>query len=196
MRLAALAQAVFAWVQSQGLQNIRIIGHSLGGKVAMELALLYPDLVNELVVLDIAPVQYTAHHNAVFQGLLALEPKNIRSRREADAQLAEYVEVPSVRHFLLKNLQRAEDGGYYWRMNLPVLHSDYQSVLAANSEGRFAGPVLFVKGANSDYLQEKYRPAIQKRFPAARLEVIADTGHWLHAEKPQQVIAAVSGFLV
>ena len=193
--LPEMAESVEQWLDEQGLQTTSIVGHSLGGKVAMELALRKPQRVNKIVVLDIAPVHYTPHHNEVFAGLLSFEPHTLASRKQADELMSRYVKEPAVRSFLLKNLTRNEAGTFIWRMNLAVLHDDYNKILLANTEGKFSGPILFVKGSNSDYLLEKYRPEIQKRFSSAELKVVSGAGHWLHAEKPDLIASITKNYL-
>ena len=189
LNLGTMAQAVKDWMDLTGIHQARVFGHSLGGKTAMELALTYPDRVTKLVVADIAPVVYPPHHDEVFAGLLSIEPDSLGSRTEADQLLLPYVPETAVRSFLLKNLVKEEESGFRWRLNLPVIHRSYAALISANRDDKsFAGPVLFLKGGNSDYyIGEQYRNDIVSRFPAAELKVVANTGHWLHAEKPDLV---------
>lgn len=195
LNLKALADAVAQWLDSRHLGKVHVVGHSLGGKVGMELALTEPSRVDKLVVIDIAPVQYPPHHDDVFAGLAAIEPETLASRSEADEILQRFVPEAAVRSFLLKNLVKREDG-YAWRMNLPALHRNYDEIVAANSEGtRFDGDVLFIKGGDSNYIQEKHRQAILSRFPSAKVRVIPATGHWLHAEKPALVANQIVRFI-
>jgi esterase len=179
-----------------GLEKAHILGHSLGGKAAMELAMRSPQRINKLVVLDIAPVQYSAHHDDVFAALMAIEPQALKTRKEAEEIFKRYLPEPSLRSFLLKNLQRDEQEGFSWRINLPVLYRDYDKILMGNSAGNFSGPVLFIKGELSNYVQEVHRKEIQKRFPNVQLKVLAGAGHWLHAEKPEIVSNIVLRFLM
>ena len=189
-----LCGQVKAWLDTQGLHEIVAVGHSLGGKIAMELALTYPSLVKQLVVLDIAPVKYASHHNKIFQGLLSIEPEALQTRGDADKQLSEYVGEAAVRSFLLKNLEKRE-GAYRWKMNLPILHRDYGQLIESNCEGEWPGQALFVRGGSSDYILEEHLPEIRSRFPQAKVETVAETGHWLHAEKPQEVLGFIKLFL-
>lgn len=197
MSLASMAGDLLAWLDEQGLPQVHLLGHSLGGKVAMELALRHPERVKSLVVLDIAPVSYPPHHNDVFAGMFALEPQRLQSRSEADQKMQPHVPEAAVRSFLLKNLVREPEGGFAWRMNLPVIHRDYAQLIASNrADAIFNGNTLFIKGGNSDYLQEKYRDQIMARFPKATIKIVPDTGHWLHAEKPDLVARLVKQFLL
>ncbi|WP_409525056.1 alpha/beta fold hydrolase [Nitrincola sp. MINF-07-Sa-05] len=166
------------------LPNAHILGHSMGGKVAMQLALNTPDRVNQLIIVDIAPVAYQHDHDDVFKGLFNVQLDSITSRKEAESQLAEHVQDPSVRAFLLKNLYRNDDKRFAWRMNLELLHRDYDKVIAAPQGSPFNRPALFIKGSESHYLLKAYQPAIMALFPAARLKMIEGAGHWPHAEKP------------
>lgn len=195
MSLQSMAAAVGEWMDGQGLSSAHFLGHSLGGKTAMEFALRHPARVRKLIVVDIAPVGYPPHHNDVFAGLLNIDPDSLGSRQEADHLLLPHVPELAVRSFLLKNLVK-EESGFHWRMNLPVIHRCYSQLISANSgELSFAGDVLFFKGGNSDYIGESQRDAILDKFPNAQLKVIANTGHWLHAEKPELVATLSLKFL-
>ncbi len=197
LSLASMTETLLAWLDEEKLGQVHLLGHSLGGKVAMELALRHPQRVKNLVVLDIAPVDYPPHHNEVFAGLLALDTAQLQSRSEADQLLKAHVPEIAVRSFLLKNLVKDPQGGFAWRMNLPVIHRDYPQLIAANRRGaRFDGNTLFIKGGNSDYLQTEYREEILERFPKAAIKIVPDTGHWLHAEKPELVARLAKRFLV
>lgn len=195
MNLATMAADVLSWMDEQKLESAHILGHSLGGKVAMELALGYAERINSLVVLDIAPVTYPPHHDAIFEGLLALDPGQLESRAQADDLLKSHVSELPVRSFLLKNLVK-ESQGFGWRINLSAIHQNYSHLIDANREdGTFTGPTLFVKGGNSNYIQEKHRDAIVSRFPKAAVKIVPETGHWLHAEKSELVAGLVRRFL-
>ncbi len=187
----AMADAVAAWMHEHDVECVDIIGHSLGGKVAMQLALTMPSLVRHLVVIDIAPAHYPPHHSEVFEGLNSLDLELVSNRREADAHMIQFVPDVDVRSFLLKNLVKntgespeTKDNAFMWRFNLPVLSRDYPLLIQANTQAVFDGRVLFIKGGHSDYIIESYRHDIVSRFPNATVKVVNDTGHWLHAEKP------------
>lgn len=191
--LGLMAQSVAEWLEQQSLSQVRLFGHSLGGKVAMELALSQPQIVSHLAVADIAPVQYESHHTDVFAGLNALNIDALSNRGEADKVLTQYVSEAPVRSFLLKNLVK-EGASYRWRMNLSVLQECYPAMLVANREGLYQGPTLFLKGANSDYIQPAAKTPILSRFPGAQVRIIANTGHWLHADKPELVVRTLEKF--
>lgn len=188
MSYPEMAADVIALLDRLELGTARLLGHSMGGKVAMELALHHAERVSALLVADIAPIAYSltrGDHENVFAGLLAVEPEQLKSRSEADAVLAEHIDEPGVRQFLLGNLTPLEQGGYRWRFNLEVLNADYRNLREAVQGEPYEGPALFVKGAESNYIQDVDWPEIRRLFPAAKLRIIADTGHWLHAERPQ-----------
>lgn len=203
MDYPSMAADVIAYMDEQGLDKASLLGHSMGGKVAMQVALQAPDRVEKLIVADIAPVAYKPGHDAILEGLKQVDLASVRSRRDADKQLAEYVETPGVRQFLLMNLERipneeqSQDGAVYrWRLNLKAIDACYDNLAAApEGDQPFTGPVLFLKGADSAYIQEKHRDEIGRLFPWAQLEVIEGTGHWLHAEKTDAFVALCEQFL-
>lgn len=203
MDYPAMADDVIAYMDTQGLQKASFLGHSMGGKVAMQVALMAPQRVEKLIVADIAPVDYHARHDAIIEGLTGIHLADVRSRQDADRLLSDFVETPGVRQFLLKNLERIpadeqKAGGpvFRWRLNLSVIDACYGKLTRApEGEGPFEGPVLFLKGADSAYIQEKHRERIEQLFPAATLRIIQDTGHWLHAEKADTFAALCRRFL-
>ncbi|GGC69874.1 alpha/beta fold hydrolase [Marinobacter halophilus] len=203
MDYPAMAADVIAYMDARGLHQAAILGHSMGGKVAMQVALSYPERVKAIVVADIAPVTYKARHDAVLDGMKSLDLKGITTRQEADTQLAKFVDIPGVRQFLLKNLERIPadqitdpDQTFRWRLNLPVIEACYQKLAAApEGKGPYEGPVLFIKGADSAYIQEKHQETIRQMFPAAELKIIQGTGHWLHAEKADTFATLCRKFL-
>ena len=195
MDYPSMAGDVLEFMDDHGIARCHILGHSMGGKTAMQVALSAPERVERLVVADIAPVAYEGQHDSILAGLKAIDTAGIGSRNEADAILAEYEPDELVRQFLLTNLVKQADGAFGWRINLAVLTSHYDRLREGLMAGRFDGPVLFVKGALSNYITEQHREAIVQRFPQARIKVILHTGHWLHAEKPQTFYRIVHGFL-
>ncbi|MGC8120036.1 alpha/beta fold hydrolase [Marinobacter sp. VGCF2001] len=203
MDYPSMAADVVAYLDAQGIEKASLLGHSMGGKVAMQVALSHPERVRALIVADISPVTYKAHHDAILDGMQQLDLRGVKSRTEADTRLAEFVEIPGVRQFLLKNLERIpadqqtdSELAFRWRLNLPVIDACYRKLAAApEGQGPFEGPVLFIKGADSAYIQEKHRDTIRALFPAAELKIIEGTGHWLHAEKPEAFASLCQRFL-
>lgn len=190
------SQAVLDVINELKLSHCYLVGHSLGGKVAMQLALSHAQVINKLVVLDISPAAYSPRHQNVFAGLGNVDLTTLNSRSQAQAQLAEYIHEPAVRQFLLKSLYKTEDSQWQWRFNLALLRRDYALLSAAiPSQTPYTQPCLFVKGALSDYLLEEHRALIEQLFPASHAKVIANTGHWLHAEQPLKVAKSICAFL-
>lgn len=191
-----MAKDLLRFMDDQGLAKAHVFGHSLGGKVAMVAACMQPERINKLVVADIAPVSYPSHHNAILDGLRHVDVDAISSRREADEQLAVFVNEPRVRQFILKSLERDQDGSFRWRLNIPVILEDYDDLRQSVCDNRsFAGPTLFLKGGRSNYITDRRHAEIQAKFPHAQIVTIDGAGHWLHAEKPQAVAEAVLNFL-
>lgn len=189
------ANAIVSLTESLGISTFSILGHSLGGKVSMRVALDFPDKVTSLIVADIAPVANPPRHDNVFNGLKGVDLAATKSRQHANEQLAAHVVEPGVRQFLLKSLAKDEEQ-WRWRFNLALLFRDYDKLTAAiESDSQYTGPVLFVKGSESDYLMPEHREAIGKLFPNSQAKVIQGTGHWLHAEKPAMFNRIVKGFL-
>ncbi|MBU6951109.1 alpha/beta fold hydrolase [Hahella sp. HN01] len=197
MDYSLMAADVIRYMDNAGIEKAHLLGHSMGGKTAMQIALEYPQRVEKLIVADIAPVAYPPHHKDILAGLTALDPASLSSRQEADELVKPYVPELPVRQFLLKNLQKGVDGRFSWRMNLPAIQQNYMNIMAGqDAQQPFPGPVLFVKGGNSDYIQPKHREHIARLFPAAGLRVIPHTGHWLHAEKPELFARVAERFLM
>ncbi|MEE1672328.1 alpha/beta fold hydrolase [Agarivorans aestuarii] len=177
------AEAIKALCDKLDISQCAIVGHSMGGKIAMAAAQHYPDLVNALVVADIAPVAYQHNQTAVFSGLRSFDPKDIKSRSEAEKLLAKHIQEPGVRQFLLKSLTNTEHG-WQWLFDVEQLALCYKSIIGWEQFGHYKRPCLFIKGENSDYIVSDYQQTVGQQFPKAELKVIAGTGHWLHAEKP------------
>ena len=185
-----MAEDLREFMESQWVYEAVIVGHSMGGKTAMQFALNYGDMVEKLIVVDIGTQQYVGGHQAIFEALFSLDLPNIKNRKEAENQLSTGIEDAGVRQFLLKNLSRNKaSGGFEWKMNLPVIHKHYERILEAiDSDYTYDGETLFIKGGKSDYLSEQDLPKLQKLFPQARLKTIPQAGHWVHAEAPKEVI--------
>ena len=191
-----MTEDIREFIQRHKFKDTYLLGHSMGGKVAMQFALTYPDLVDRLVIVDIAPRVYPSGHDDVFAGLFACNPSTIRSRQEADAALAPYLPDLALRQFLLKNLERDETGTFKWRLNLEAIHRNYAEMLKTFTPiGKFHKPTLFIRGANSGYIRDQDFVTIKEIFPAVQLTTIPNTGHWVHAEAPQEFARIVMDFL-
>ena len=197
MDYRSMAADVVALMDASGIDRASLIGHSMGGKVAMALALMHPERLERLVVVDIAPVTYdhSQEHGGIIRALQAIDLASVKSREDADRQLEERITTPMVRQFLLTNLQRQGDG-WSWRIpldiladQLPVIQS-WPSALA-NS---WAGPACFLYGGNSSYVNQAGIAEARQRFPNAQFDCIEGVGHWVHAEAPAAFIDRIQHF--
>tara|TARA_Y100000588_G_scaffold193491_1_gene207584 strand:- start:194 stop:799 length:606 start_codon:yes stop_codon:yes gene_type:complete len=195
MNYLAMADDVKQFIEQHQLEHPIVLGHSMGGKVAMVLAVRYPALLKSLIVVDIAPVTTDTCHASVVRALENLNLLAVRSRRDAEVVLSYDVPDVGLRQFLLQNLVRRETG-YVWRINLRAL-ADNMTMLADFPvlPGCYSGPTLFVRGGDSNYVEIKHGPVIQKMFPTSVIRTIAGAGHWLHAEKPREFLHELERFL-
>jgi esterase len=193
----ALAADVARLIETAVAGPANVLGHSMGGKVAMMLALERPDLVERLMVLDIAPVTSTGTPIAYIRAMRALPLERFTRRSEVADALAEAIPDRGVRNFLSLNAAVGE-AGLSWTLNLEALERDFEAILGfpAIPPGRsFGGPTLFLGGGRSDYLRPEHRGEIARLFPAATIEMIPEAGHWVHADAPAAFVAAVHRFL-
>ncbi len=172
-----------------------VVGHSMGGKAAMQLALTRGEKVGRLVVADIAPVGYGHSQNHLIGAMRGLDLAGLDSRSEADRRLAATVDDAGVRAFLLQSLDLKADPPR-WRLNLDVLEAEMPGIIGwPGTGGQFDGPVLFLAGAGSDYIRPEHRAGIKQLFPQAKQAKIPGAGHWLHADRPREFEAALRAFL-
>ena len=192
-----MAEDLKDFMEQQWIYSARIIGHSMGGKTAMQFALDYPDMVEKLVIVDIANQDYKGGHEAIFKALFSLDLDKIESRKEADAILKNQIEDFGIRQFLLKNLSRNKNDSYEWKMNLPVIYKNYKTILDSveGSEAVFEGDTLFIKGGLSSYINEENFKVTKTFFPNAKLKTIENVGHWVHAQDPKKLLEIVGRFL-
>jgi len=194
MTYQEMANDIFEVADSLNIDTFSILGHSMGGKIAMNCALLQPNRINSLVVADIAPMSHVDRHSDVFAGLKAVSASDVNNRAEADIILANYVETPEIRQFLLKSYQRG-DNGFRFIYDVENLYHNYTLIRDwPEQNSHYDKPTLFIKGELSDYIDEASQPAIIALFPKAKLKVINSTGHWLHAEKPKTFNRLVINF--
>lgn len=193
MNYELMAQDVLQVITHLQLTKVILIGHSMGGKTAMRAASLRPDLVEKLVVIDIAPVNYGNHgHDSVFNGLFAVKAAQVNTRQEAKPILAQHIREESVQQFMLKSF--AAEAPQRFRFNLTALKANYMYLMDW-SPCFFDKPTLFIKGGLSDYILPEYTQTILAQFPKATSFTINGSGHWIHADKPELVIKAITRFL-
>jgi esterase len=191
----SMVNDLLEFLDDNQLQDPVLIGHSMGGKTVMNFALQHRDRVSKLVVVDIAPRAYNLEHYALVNAMAELPLSELKSRNDADAMLAAKIEESDVRQFLLKNLQRSAEGGFSWKVNLPVIREKLSNVgVDLLTRDTFDKPTLFIRGARSQYIKDADWNGIQSRFPSATLETI-ETGHWVQAEKPQEFVTLLTHWL-
>lgn len=193
-----MANDVREFMESNWIYEAYVVGHSMGGKVAMQLASENPDLVKKLAVVDIAPKTYQGSHHTIFEALFSLNLDQLESRKEADQLLQKKIKSYSVRQFILKNLSiNKETQAYEWKMNLPVIYNAYQQILDKGDWSiPFENPTLFIKGATSNYILPEEFETYQVHFPSAKLKTIEKAGHWVHAEQPKMFLEVLTNFLL
>ena len=184
-----LAEDLLDYIGQQSLEQVILLGHSMGGKTSMQFAANYPDKVEKLMVADIAPKYYPPHHQEIFEALTSVPVQTIQSRVQADEILSQHLSDAGIRQFLLKNLYWIDKGKLAFRFNLEVLKDRMEEVgQALVTENSFDKPTLFLGGGNSDYILEEDLELIHTHFPFAQMTTIDRAGHWLHAENPGQFI--------
>lgn len=194
--IAEMVEDLFDFLHQQQISKANIIGHSMGGKVAMQFAVNYPNCVNKLVVADIAAKKYGRGHDDVFEALYAIDLTKIQTRKQAEEAMLPHVSEFGTRQFLLKNLERLENGTYQWKMNLDVLYRDYEEITQEVKTNKpITIPVLFLKGELSKYIKDEDWEQIKSIFPEAELKEINKAGHWLHADNPKEFYEKVIAFL-
>ncbi len=181
----------------EGVVSVNLLGHSMGGKTAMQFALMYPEKVDKLIVVDIAPKVYPPKHDQIFEALFALKLDEYRTRSELDSALSQYIGDYSVRQLLLKNVFRDDDGNFKWRIDVNAIHKNYNNVNQAIEVTRqFSKPTLFIRGSKSSYILDEDIPQIKSIFPSAQIVSIENAGHWVHAEAQQRFSEVVMEFLL
>ena len=197
MTYASMAEDVTRLLQTLGLKKTAIVGHSMGGKVAMTLALTNPSSVTRLCVADIAPAPSEGDHSPYLTAMLNLTLDELERRADADRLLAASISEPGLRAFLLQNLVSSAEG-YHWRLNLDTIKQsmdDLTGFSPPDPTHAFPGPTLFLRGERSSYVRDEHIPIIRSLFPNAAVTTIANAGHWLHAEQPEAFLHQLTPFL-
>ncbi len=189
-----MAEDVHELCVDLGIRKMILLGHSMGGKVAMLFAQRHEELLEKLIVVDIGVKEYPMHHQHIIAGLRALDLENMKARSEAETILKEHIDSDGVRQFLLKNLYWKEKGQLAYRMNLDVLERELPQILSPLPEEEVFVPTLFIRGELSNYILDEDIEELEDRFPDSYLVTIPNAGHWVHAEAPDQFLEAVLGF--
>lgn len=186
------------FMDQRGLTKASLLGHSMGGKVVMQFAVNHPSLVDKLIVADMAPRAYRpGAHDDVFNAIFNVDLTKAHTRKEVEEAMSVYLGDFGTRQFVMKGLDRLDEGKYKWKFNVQTLFHDYPDILPeVSATASFNGPVLFIKGGNSLYIQEKDMPLIKKLYPSAVVHTIDQAGHWLHADNPSAFFEEVKNFLI
>lgn len=187
-----------------------LLGHSMGGKTAMWLSILHPEALSKLIVVDISPVGYARmtipsrvidHHLNIINAMRTVDLASLKTRKDIDRELSVYIPDDRIRQFLTKSIHRNKDGSYQWKINVEALGNSLPEIMQGIDIEKYAPlvnadmPVLFIKGELSDYIPEEDIPEIKKLYPKASVETMFDSGHWIHAEKPEAFLSVVNQFL-
>lgn len=190
----AMADDIHELFAALKLENVILMGHSMGGKTAMFFSQRFPKFLEKLIVVDMGIKAYPMHHQEILNGLNAIDLSVVNTRGEAEKIMSGIISSAGVRQFLLKNLYWKEKSKLAWRINISVLEAEMPAILRALPEGEVMTPTLFIKGAMSGYIQEEDWQSIEEKFPDSELVVIENAGHWVHAENPTDFLNAVLSF--
>ncbi len=183
------------FLDQQRIRETYLVGHSMGGKVAMLFASLHPNRISGLAILDIGPAKVTGKHEAIINALEQVNPADFAERRQIDAELQGYIANTAIRQFLLKNILRSVDHCFSWKFNHTALLENYGELTAAlDLQDSYQGPTLFLRGSRSNYLEASLTPEMLHYFPLAQIKTVDKAGHWLHAERPDIIFTEVRDF--
>ena len=191
-----MSDDIFELINDLKLQHVILLGHSMGGKVAMQFAIKHQEMLSKLIVVDIAPKGYSSTQEDVVEALNAVDFNVVKTRKEADAVLSEYLSDIGTRQFLLKNIYWKSDTELAWRFNLKAITEHIKNVGEVTPDTTSCNvPALFIRGLKSNYILDEDLNLIQKIFPVSTLESVADAGHWVHAEKPKEFFQCVMDYI-
>lgn len=193
----AMAQDLNEFITEHQLQNVILLGHSMGGKTVMFFELLFPNIVQKLIIADIAPKAYEPHHDAVLKALNAVDFTDINTRKDAEAILGQYISDFGTKQFLLKNIYWREDETKQmaWRFNLATITNEYNNIGVGVPNFKSSTPALFIRGQKSNYITNEDEQDMAHRFTNYQLKTIANSGHWVHAEQPDAFFNCVMEFI-
>ncbi len=191
----AMCDDILELAEEEGNENFILFGHSMGGKLAMNLAVNHPGKIKKLIVADISPgeTHVRATHLKILAAMKSLDFNSCKSRNEAEIEIARFLPDRSIRLFVMKNLVRVAPGRFAWRINLDAIEKNIDLIMERVPDNHpFTGPALFIRGGNSDYITESDISLIKRIFPASCIETIPGAGHWLHAEQPDMFLQVIS----
>jgi esterase len=192
----SMAKDIQQFCARHSIQKPVLLGHSMGGKVAMYCCVMYPELAEKLIVVDIAPRAYPVHHQKILEGLNAVRLEQATSRKDVEEQLGEYIPEFGVRQFLIKNLKRSAGNHFQWKLNVPVISNNIELIGKKVPDDKpIKIPAFFIKGEQSHYIRKSDYQQIKYLFPQATIASVTGAGHWVHAEKPAELLAEVQFFL-
>jgi esterase len=196
MTYPLLASDLDEFMAARGLETAMVIGHSMGGKTAMQFALQFPERVEKLIVADMAPRAYRPAFTKILAAKMALDLRSYTTRQQIEEALAAEIPELVLRRFLLKNLGRNSEGGFFWKINLPGLAENESNLCApVSGPASFTKPVLFIRGGKSNYIAPEDEGRIRELFSQAEILTIPDAGHWVHADAPEAFLRLVLAFL-
>lgn len=193
-----MAEDLKEFIDDHQIENLTLIGHSMGGKTVMQFAMNHPEAFSKMIIVDIAPKFYPVHHSMILQGLASIDLKSLKSRTEANELMKRFEESEGVRQFLLKNLWRnpEKNNEFNWRINIPVITKSIDIVgYELANEKTVQKPVLFIRGSESHYIQPEDERKMWELFPNYELVTIEGAGHWVQADKPKEFVEAVLNFI-
>jgi len=196
MSFSAMTQDILDYLNHHGIENCYLMGHSLGGRSVIDFSFSHPEKVKKLIVVDMAPKGYPPHHQGIIKALNAVDFDQVKKRSDVEEILKQFIPEMGTRQFLLKNVYHAESGKYAFRFNLKTLTDSYEEIVGTDlSTEIFEKPTLFLRGDKSDYILDDDFDMIYRHFPQAEIQTISNSGHWIHAENPQEFHEKTVSFL-
>lgn len=196
MSFDAMSDDILNYLDHHQIETCYLLGHSLGGRSVIEFSYKHPEKIDKLIVADMAPKAYPPHHQGIIKALNSVDFDKVEKRSDVEEILKQYIPDMGTRQFLLKNVYHAENGKYAFRFNLKTLTDSYDGMVGGNlSEGVFDKPTLFLRGEKSNYVLDEDFDLIHQHFPQAEIQTVSNSGHWVHAENPQDFFQKTIAFL-
>lgn len=196
MSFDVMSDDILNYLNHHQIETCYLLGHSLGGRSVIEFSYKHPEKIDKLIVADMAPKAYPPHHQGIIKALNSVDFDKVEKRSDVEETLKQYIPDIGTRQFLLKNVYHAENGKYAFRFNLKTLTDSYDGMVGGNlTDGIFEKPTLFLRGAKSNYVLDEDFDLIRKHFPQVEIQTISNSGHWVHAENPQEFFQKTIAFL-